>query len=384
MGNGKEEFMSLSLSAKLGAFDPTLPLERAHTIPSSWYLDPELYALECRGVFGATWQAVGRTAQVARPGTFLTADVAGEPILVVRDEQGVLRAFHNVCRHRAAQVINEPEGKASRLRCRYHGWTYDLTGRLRGTPEFDGVADFCKGEQGLVPLAVDVWGPLVWVHDGATAAPPLAEFLAPLPEQTAGLGLEQMQFVERRSYELACNWKVFVDNFLDGGYHVNTVHPGLADVLNYSEYRTHLFAHTSMQTAPLRQADDETVGKVRSGRPAQYWWIFPNLMINIYQDVMDTNLVLPLGPDRCKVLFDFYFTHTQGAEAEAFIRQSIAVGHQVQHEDVTVCEEVQRGLRSRSFSTGRFSGRREAGGYHFHRLLAAWLQAAHDRTRSAG
>src|SRR5262249_41929064 len=160
-------------------------LERAHTIPSLWYSDPEIYTAECQKVFGGTWQAIGRADQIAEPGSFCTAEIAGEPILVVRDEEGTLRAFHNVCRHRAARVIHEPSGKAGRLRCRYHGWTYDLTGRLRGTPEFEGVADFCRDEQGLVPLAVDTWGPLVWVHRGGPGlgqkAPlSLQNFLAPL------------------------------------------------------------------------------------------------------------------------------------------------------------------------------------------------------------
>src|SRR6266545_3745114 len=149
--------MPAELIDKLNAFDPTLPLEKAHTIPNAWYFDPEIYALESRRVFGASWVVAGRADQVAEPGSFLTAEIAGEPVLVVRDGQGVPRAFYNVCRHRAAQVINEPQGKLTKLRCRYHGWTYDLTGRLRGTPEFDGVADFCKEQQGLPPLAVEVW-----------------------------------------------------------------------------------------------------------------------------------------------------------------------------------------------------------------------------------
>jgi choline monooxygenase len=365
--------MSQTLAEKLRMFDPDLPLDRAHTIPSAWYFDDEIYAAECRQVFGRSWQAVGRAEQVAEPGSFLTAEVAGEPIVVVRDEHGTLRAFHNVCRHRAAQVMNEPCGKASRLRCRYHGWTYDLAGRLRGTPEFDGVADFDKQENGLVPLAVAGWGPLIFVHDG-TPGQELAKFLAPLPERTSSLGLEKMRFVERREYILQCNWKVFVDNYQDGGYHVNTVHPGLAGALDYAHYRTEVLGNTCVQISPIRPADDATVGKVRTGDNAYYWWIFPNLMVNIYQGVMDTNVVLPLGTDRCRVIFDFYFEKVDGEEARKYIVESIAVGHQVQLEDQTICEEVQRGLKSRSFNTGRFSVKREAGGYHFHRLLARKLQ----------
>ncbi|HYT91025.1 MAG TPA: SRPBCC family protein [Gemmataceae bacterium] len=366
--------MPAELIDKLNAFDPTLPLEKAHTIPNAWYFDPEIYALESRRVFGASWVVAGRADQVAEPGSFLTAEIAGEPVLVVRDGQGVLRAFYNVCRHRAAQVINEPQGKLTKLRCRYHGWTYDLTGRLRGTPEFDGVADFCKEQQGLPPLAVEVWGPLVFVHNPPVEqAPPLADFLAPLPARTAGLDLETLRFVARREYEMPCNWKVFIDNYQDGGYHVNTVHPGLAGALDYAKYRTEISGHTTVQISPLKAANDPTVARVRTGESAWYWWIFPNLMINLYRGVMDTNLVLPLGPDRCKVIFDFYFAQTEGPDAQHFIEQSLAVAHQVQLEDMEVCEEVQRGLKSRSFATGRFSVKREAGGYHFHRLLAQYL-----------
>jgi choline monooxygenase len=371
--------MMSTLREKLAAFNPELPLERAHTIPNTWYFDPEIADAEKRAIFGNTWQMVGRADQIAEPGSFFTANIAGEPILVVRDLDGVARAFFNVCRHRAAQVMNEPQGKATKLRCRYHGWTYDLAGRLRGTPEFDGVQEFCKEEQGLVEVLLDTWGPLVWVHlgDGA-AAPRLADFLSPLPERTAGLGLEKLRFVERREYELACNWKVFVDNYLDGGYHVNTVHPSLAGVLDYSQYRTEILGLTSVQSSPLRAPDaaqeDASAANVRVGDRAYYWCVFPNFMMNIYQGVMDTNLVLPLGPERCRVLFDFYFVDTESEAARAFNTQSIAVGHQVQLEDVGICEEVQRGLASRSYSVGRFSVKREGAGYHFHQLLARWLR----------
>jgi choline monooxygenase len=364
--------MPTDLSDKLRLFDPDLPLERARTLPSSWYFDPEIDRAERRCVFGGTWQVAGRADQVAEPGSFCTSDVAGEPVLVVRDDAGVLRAFANVCRHRAARVVCAEEGRATRLRCRYHGWTYDLAGRLRGTPEFDGVADFRREDNGLVPLAVAAWGPLVWVHPGPDPVP-LAEHLAPLPGRAGGLGLDRLHFVARREYRLACNWKVFVDNYLDGGYHVNTVHPGLAGVLDYSQYRTEVAGNTSVQVSPLKPSG--SVGEVRTGDTAYYWWVFPNLMLNLYEGVMDTNLVLPLGPEACRVVFDFYFARAGGAAAEGWMAKSMEVAHQVQLEDVAICEEVQRGLASRTFDTGRFSVRREAAGYHFHRLLALRLRA---------
>ena len=369
--------MSAGPDKSLGAFDPTLPLERAHTIPSRWYSDAAIYAAECRTVFAGIWQMAGPVDQVAEPGSFLTTDIAGEPIVVVRGQDGVLRAFFNVCRHRAARVLEEACGKVSRLRCRYHGWTYDLAGRLRGTPEFDGVAEFRREEQGLVGLAVDTWGPLVWVRQD-DKGPALAEFLAPLRERTGGLGLDRLRFVERREYVVACNWKVFVDNFLDGGYHVNSVHPTLAGVLDYANYRTEIAGQTSVQSSPLRRPDPKSpaasAANLRTGDMAYYWWVFPNFMLNAYQGTMDTNLVLPLGPDRCRVVFDFYFSASEGPEAKERIAESIALAHQIQLEDAAICEEVQRGLASRSYQTGRFSVRREAAGYHFHQLLARALQ----------
>lgn len=367
--------MPSSLMEKLCAFDADLPLELARTIPSAWYSDPEIHGAELRHLFGNTWQAVGRLDQVAHPESYLTADVAGESILVVRDSEGILRAFYNICRHRAARVATEPEGRVSRLRCRYHGWTYDLTGRLRGTPEFEGVADFCREENGLSPIAVAAWGPLVFVHLGRTP-PPLEEFLAPLPARCNDQGLSHLRFVARQEYRIACNWKVYVDNYCDGGYHVNTVHPGLAGVLDYTHYRTEIAGNTSVQTSPLKPQDPDAnpaVGKVRTGNLAYYWWVFPNLMVNRYQDVMDTNLVLPLGPEKCRVIFDFYFSHTM---ADDFIAESIRVADQVQQEDMGICEEVQRGLASRAFDTGRFSVRRERAGYHFHQLLGRCLQSS--------
>jgi choline monooxygenase len=365
--------MSDRIRALLAGFNPDLPLDRARTIPAVWYHDADLHDLECRAIFANTWQAAGRAALVSEPGTYLTCDIAGEPVLVVRDSEGNLRAFSNVCRHRAAVLMPEPSGRTSRLRCRYHGWTYDLAGQLRGTPEFDGVAEFCRDGAGLPELAAGSRGPYVWVHAGKEP-PSLNDALAPgsavMADRSGGL-----RFVERRVYDLNCNWKVYVDNYLDGGYHVNTVHPSLAGVLDYSRYRTEIYAQTSVQRSPLRSAEPgDAVAAARTGTEAQYWWVFPNFMLNLYDGVMDANIVLPLAPDRCRVIFDFYFAATEGEAALRFIRDSIAVAEQVQQEDISICEDVQRGLRSRSFDTGRFSVRREAAGYHFHRLLARQLR----------
>jgi choline monooxygenase len=367
--------MDRTLAEELKRFDARLPLARARTIPSQWYRDARIADLERSSVFGETWQLVARNDQLANPGSFATSNIAGEPVLLVRDDRSVLRAFFNVCRHRGACVVNEPEGKASRFRCRYHGWTYDLAGRLRGVPEFDQVADFRTDQNGLVQMAVDTWGPLVFVNLGDSPQR-LSEAISPLPQKVGTIA--GFRFVERRTYELGCNWKVFVDNYLDGGYHVNTVHPSLAGVLQYAQYKTECFARTSLQTSPLRAPDppnaDESASAVRAGERAFYGWAFPNFMINVYAGAMDTNVVLPIGPERCCVHIDFYVSEPEGAGARSFSAESVDVGHKIQLEDVGICEDVQRGLASKSYDTGRYSVRREVGVHHFHQLLARRLR----------
>ena len=354
------------------AFDPDLPLERARSIPASWYTSAEMLEAERTFVFGRSWQMVGRRSQVAATGAYLTANIAGEPVLVVRGEDGVLRAFYNVCRHRAAPLCTEECGTVAKLRCRYHGWTYDLAGRLRGTPEFEGVLEFPKEENGLVPVHVGEWGPFVWVNLG-NAPEPLEAFLDPLPTWVPSrAAFDNLAWAGRKTYDLACNWKVYVDNYLDGGYHVNTVHPSLAGVLDYRQYTTTCHGRTVLQSSPLTPGDGDT-GRTRTGDLAAYWWVWPNVMLNLYRGVMDTNLVLPLGVDRCRVIFDFYFAAGTSPE---FIRESIDVAERVQIEDVGICEDVQRGLSSRSFSTGRFSVKRENGGYWFHQTLGRELRTA--------
>jgi choline monooxygenase len=362
--------MTGTLPSLLAGFDPELPLERAHTIPNTWYLSEEIADLERRAVFGNTWQAAGRRDLVEKPGQFLTTDIGGEPILVVRGEDGTLRAFINVCRHRAARVCAEECGTATKFRCHYHGWTYDLRGALRGLPEFDGVEGFRREDNGLPPVAVAEWGPYVWVHLG-NPTEPLEQFLGPLPAWVdARKALDGFMWHTRTVYELQCNWKVYVDNYLDGGYHVNTIHPGLAGVLDYKNYRADRDHNTVLQSSPMKPGEGET-GRTRVGTEAAYWWIYPNVMINLYSGVLDTKIVVPVAVDRCRVIFDLGFTP---GVADDFKRDSLTVTDQVQREDVGVCEEVQRNLRSRSYTTGRFSVRRENGGYYFHQLLGRALQ----------
>ena len=363
--------MTSNLADLLALYDQQAPLEAAHTIPAAWYIDPRIARLEHDHVFAGNWIAVGRTDQVETPGQFFTFDLDGEPLIVVRGTDNQLRAFYNVCRHHAAAVATVPCGIAQHLRCPYHGWTYSLDGSLKGAPEFAGVCNFDRTANGLVPVRVAVWESFVFVNL-SPQGPNLATFLGDLPQRTASLNLSSLPFFTRKTYTLACNWKVYVDNYLDGGYHVPHLHKSLNSVLDYTEYTIENSEHYSLQSSPLVPSTDASVAHTRTGDRAYYYWLYPNFMINFYDGVMDTNLVLPLGPDKCMVIFDFFFADTSPA-SEQYNQDSVAVSDRVQAEDVDICESVQRGLHSRAYGAGRLSVRREAGEHLFHRLLAADL-----------
>ena len=367
--------MEISLKEIIESYDPNTSLADAWTIPASWYVDPKINNLERRTVFARSWQLVGRIDQVQEPGQYITSEVAAEPIIVVRGGDRVLRGFFNVCRHHAAAVMTETEGRAPVLRCPYHGWTYSLEGKLKGTPDFAGVCNFERESFGLVPIETATWEKWVFVKlEGE--GPSLEGFLTDdLIKQVRPLGLENLHWMERRYYSFDCNWKVFVDNYLDGGYHVPYLHKGLDSVLDYSKYEIENGERFCLQSSPVvTEGAEAQTGAVRRGDRALYYWVYPNFMINWYEGVMDTNLVCPRGVDRTEVIFDFYFPDVSERARERNLA-SINVGQRIQDEDVAICKSVQRGLASRAYVAGRLSVRREAGEHLFHRLLYADLKA---------
>jgi choline monooxygenase len=364
------------LAEIIDAYNPETPLAQASTIPASWYVDPRVMELERRTVFASSWQVAGRADQVRHAGDYLSCELpGGEPVVVVRGADSLLRGFFNVCRHHAAAVVTEPQGSAHMLRCPYHGWTYALDGALKGTPDFAGVCDFDRAANGLVPIDVDVWEKWVFVRVNEAGAS-LAAFLgAGLTGRLQQLRLGDLHWMERRRSVLDCNWKVFVDNYLDGGYHVPHLHKGLDSVLDYSEYTIENGERFCLQSSPMvAEGAEPGTAAVRTGDRASYYWLYPNFMINCYQGAMDTNLVVPCGVDRTEVILDFYFADVS-EPSRPHNRASIEISDRIQEEDVSICSSVQRGLRSRAYTSGRLSVRREAGEHLFHRLLHADLKA---------
>jgi len=364
-------------AASIEPYDFNADLSRAATPPASWYTDPDVLAIEKERIFGTTWQMVGHVDQVREVGDYFTCVVSDEPVIVARGLDGVVRAFSNVCRHRAGPVARGGGCRKS-LQCAYHGWTYGMDGRLHTTPEFDGVLDFDRASVRLPEYRVGTWAAFVFVNL-SDRGPSLEDVLGDIPRETAHLPLAGMRLYKKVDYEVACNWKVYVDNYLEG-YHIPLVHPGLFREIDYAAYRVETAEHSSKQHAPIRKkASDDSIYRRNLSEGAEpealYYWVFPNLMLNLYPDNLQTNVILPLGHDRTITRFEWFVSdlHRPGLEEE--FARSYEFSDEVQREDIAICEAVQRGLEANSYRSGRYSAVRENGLHHFHGLLSARLNA---------
>jgi phenylpropionate dioxygenase-like ring-hydroxylating dioxygenase large terminal subunit len=345
-------------------------IAEGRTIPFDWYSDPAVLRLERERIFRRTWQYAGRADQVAEPGAFFTCDLAGVPIMVVRDEQGGLRAFLNTCRHRGSLVC-EGEGRRASLQCPYHAWTYALDGSLRAAPRSERVPGFDKESLGLVPAGVDSWGPFVFVNPDAEADP-LAESLGELPAlvDASGVDLGSLRFLKRASGdEYAANWKVCSENFLEC-YHCQVAHPGFSRVVDVSvdAYVLEESRTFSTQYGPVREAwkgDFDPRGPVERG---QFHFLWPNLTLNIMpgQPNLSIGPIVPTGPETTARFLDYFV----GPDVEQeWVEEMLEFDEQVGAEDRVLVERVQKGLRGGGVEHGRLMGDSERLIAHFQGLL---------------
>ncbi len=336
------------------------------TLPWAWYADPAVLRREGERIFARAWQYVGHAGLVAEDSSFF-ASVAGQiPVVVTRARDGVLRAFLNVCRHRG-HVVAAGSGERETLQCPYHAWTYGLDGALRAAPRSDREPGFELGELGLQDIAVDTWGPLVFVNPDRAAAP-LADALGDLPARLADiLDVNALEFRFRSEFELDANWKIACENFLEC-YHCAVAHPGFTAAVDVSpdSYRLEAAGLTSSQLGPLRQNGDSFLAGGEVPR-SQFHFLWPNFGINVFpgRPNLSCGAILPLGPEKTARFLDYFFAPDVD---QAWIDELIAFDDQIGKEDTALVEGVQRGVRSGVLPEGRLLSESEQLVARFQRL----------------
>jgi choline monooxygenase len=360
------------------AMDLGSRLDQGITLPFDWFSDPEIFRLEQRRVFADSWLYAGVLDWAAEPGQFFTTRAGLVPVVVVRDEDGNLNAFVNICRHRATEVA-EGRGKRMSLQCPYHAWTYGLDGCLRTAPRSELEPEFDKAEFGLVPVGVDTWGPFVFVNRNLDA-PPLAHYLGRLPQIVADAGIDfgRMRFHDHAESEIAANWKAVVENYLEC-YHCPTAHPSFSRVIDVSPETYALTSDEwfSSQVSRTRAGAERENGglpynPVGPVAEAHFHWLWPTFTINVLPGAPNLSAFyfIPLAPDRTLAVSDSFYGDEVSEEEIAALNE---FGNQVFAEDQGLVESIQRAAASGGLAEGRLMLSSERLIQHFQRLVERTL-----------
>ncbi|WP_317056676.1 aromatic ring-hydroxylating oxygenase subunit alpha [Roseovarius rhodophyticola] len=339
------------------------------------YVEPRWYDIDQRAVFAKTWQWVCHVEKLRNPGSYLTTQIAGHPIAIVRDREGALRAFYNVCKHRAHELLSG-EGETTRIMCPYHAWVYKLDGQLVRAPETEGLKDFDMGQICLDQVQVEEFCGFVFVNLDPKAAS--------LSEQSGDLeteirhwapDIEQLTFGRRLTYDIKSNWKNVVDNFLEC-YHCPTAHKDFCDLVDMDTYKvtTHGIYSSHMADAGKgsNTAYDVSNATVRTHA---VWWLWPTTCLMRYpgRSSMIVLNIIPVGPDRTLETYDFFLETPDPDPMELDAMRYLDEVLQV--EDINLVESVQRGMNTPAFTQGRIvndpsgSGKSEHAVHHFHGLV---------------
>jgi phenylpropionate dioxygenase-like ring-hydroxylating dioxygenase large terminal subunit len=346
------------------------------TLPYDWYVDAAVLRIEQERIFARSWLYAARLDQVAEPGQLTTAHAGKLPVVLARARDGELRGFLNVCRHRG-HVLCDGDARRETIQCPYHGWTYGLDGALRNAPRADREDGFDREPIALVPVAVDTWGPFVFVNPDA-GAESLAASLGDLPEvlATGGVDVDALRFHARaEADEYACNWKVCVENFLEC-YHCAVAHPTLAKAMDVSPdaYTLEAKGRVASQFGPPRHGGGgiyDATGAVEQG---QFHFLFPGTVINVMPGKPNLSIgpVVPRGPERTYRFLDYFV----GPEVdEEWLADYLALDDRVGAEDRSLVESVQRGIASGALEAGMLMPESEKLIAHFQTLVVDALGA---------
>jgi choline monooxygenase len=334
-----------------------------HKPPSSWYSDEDIFQLEQERIFNEGWFCAG-PSEMVHDGGYRVPKHLPFPVVLTR-ENGNLHAFHNVCLHHKAEVASGIDTRASKLSCPYHGWTYGLDGKLRGTPHLKERPPCLAA--GLSEMSVVEIGPLLFVNR-KPHTPFDASFLC------QGFNWDNMRGVEARTYTMNCNWKIYIENYLDGGYHVPTIHKTLTGQLDLSSYDIEVKNGYVVQSV---EGDGEGSFQERIGDRALYVWKHPNLMVNRYGPWLSAVSVIPLSPSKTKVkcyyFLDKDYPDKGGCHRSPFVRDSIEASAQVTAEDIAICESAHIGACATPNDQGVYVPKFESGQFYFHQQLAEAL-----------
>ncbi len=347
-------------SPKLNRQAADLPFNKqaseSYTLPSRYYLDDDIYNAELSAIFYRQWWYAGHSSQLPNPGDFLTTDIGDQSLFVTKDKQGELRAFYNVCQHRGHELVRGT-GHAKAIVCPYHAWTYNQHGELIAARNSKNVPNFNKCEFSLSPVRVEVFCGMVFINLDNDATP-LSEMASGLEREIRDYcpTVDSLQYVARDRYEVSCNWKVMVDNFLEC-YHCAPAHKDFVDLVDMKSYRsTNKGIYSSHISNAARSTSNKAyefeVGEVDFGYAG--WFLWPNLTIWAYPG--EANLsVLQMNPDGSNRTIEFQDWFVPDGKITDQLKQTIDYQKDVlQPEDIGLCESVQRGLKSRGYNQGRF------------------------------
>ncbi len=356
----------MSFNVHTGA-DLVVRMERGETLPAEWYTSREIFAAENANIFRKAWQYAGHAGQVTKAGDFFTVQFGDIPIVVTRDDEGVLRAMANVCCHRGSEVVLECAGNRKTLQCHYHGWTYNLDGSLRAAPRANEQESFAKERLALRQFAIEAWGPMIFVNPDLHAAP-FRELMGGLPAlfERAGVDLGRLRMKRRDVYDMASNWKIVIENFNEC-YHCPIAHPKFSEVIDtdtYSADTSHEYFSTYY--GPI-------IGRKDAG--ANYATLWPTVMfaLSARPQAMQVMRTWPVDAEHTRTTID-YFVSDDITEKE--MGDYVEFSDLVQREDIVLCESVQRGLRSGVIEHGELMLSRERGIQHFQKLVHRFVTGA--------
>ncbi|CAN5586839.1 aromatic ring-hydroxylating dioxygenase subunit alpha [soil metagenome] len=343
------------------------PVERAQLLPPRVFHDPDVFAYEQQSWFANTWLCVGREDDVAEPGTYFLARVAGETVIVIRGHDRRLRAMSNVCRHRGSTILDDPSGRVVRLQCPYHAWIYDTDGALRRAPHTEAIEDFDEEAYGLHGIRLDTWQGFVFVNISADASA-LLDQLADLPAHIERYPIASLRRARRIEYDVAANWKVIAENYSEC-YHCPGVHPQLNRLSPYDRGQNleseGPWAGGWMEL--IEAADTMSVDGGSHGRPPltglseedarriYYFVVWPNLLLSLHPDYVMTHQVWPVDAERSHVICDWYFEPSTMEGADFDAGDAVEFWDLTNRQDWAVCERQQEGTRSRTYVPGRYS-----------------------------